>query len=66
MANRGANTNSAQFFITDAAAAHLDGGYTIFGQCGVDVVHVIANVKTGPADRPTQPITIKTIKIVRK
>src|SRR4051794_30253480 len=30
MANRGKNTNGAQFFITDAAAAHLDGGYTIF------------------------------------
>ncbi len=33
MANRGPNTNSAQFFITTHAASHLDGGYTIFGEC---------------------------------
>ena len=33
MANRGPNTNGAQFFITDAAAAHLDTSYTIFGEC---------------------------------
>jgi peptidyl-prolyl cis-trans isomerase A (cyclophilin A) len=34
MANRGPNTNSAQFFITTHAASHLDGGYTVFGECG--------------------------------
>ncbi|MEZ4308115.1 MAG: peptidylprolyl isomerase [Polyangiaceae bacterium] len=34
MANRGPNTNGAQFFITDAGPVHLDGGYTIFGECG--------------------------------
>jgi cyclophilin family peptidyl-prolyl cis-trans isomerase/protein-disulfide isomerase len=39
MANSGADTNGSQFFITYAAAVHLDGGYTIFGQVlsGLDV-----------------------------
>lgn len=66
MANRGANTNSAQFFITDEEAFHLDGGYTIFGECGpVELIHKIAGVET-VRDRPTTPPVIKSIKITRK
>jgi peptidyl-prolyl cis-trans isomerase A (cyclophilin A) len=67
MANRGKNTNGAQFFITDAAAAHLDNGYTIFGECGpVDLVHKIASVETQPGDRPVNPPDIKKVTITRK
>ncbi|MFO0586520.1 MAG: peptidylprolyl isomerase [Polyangiaceae bacterium] len=70
MANRGKNTNSAQFFITDEAAYHLDpprGGYTIFGECGpVELVHKIASVKTGRMDRPDTPPVIKKVTITRK
>jgi peptidyl-prolyl cis-trans isomerase A (cyclophilin A) len=66
MANRGPNTNSAQFFITDDAAYHLDSGYTIFGECGpVETVHKIASIET-VGDRPRTPPDIKKISIARK
>jgi peptidyl-prolyl cis-trans isomerase A (cyclophilin A) len=66
MANRGPNTNGAQFFITDAAAPHLDKGYTIFGECSpVDVVHTIASLPVR-GDHPLNPPDIKKITITRK
>jgi peptidyl-prolyl cis-trans isomerase A (cyclophilin A) len=66
MANRGHNTNGAQFFITDEAAAHLDGNYTIFGECSpVDTVHKIASIDTR-GDRPLDAPKIKSVKIARE
>jgi peptidyl-prolyl cis-trans isomerase A (cyclophilin A) len=66
MANRGPNTNSAQFFIMDDAAVHLDGGYTIFGECGpVETIHKIASVEVR-GDRPTTMPVIKKVTITRK
>lgn len=65
MANRGHDTNGAQFFVTDAGAAHLDGNYTIFGECSpVAVVHAIANAPTN-RERPLDEITIDRVTIRR-
>lgn len=76
MANRGPNTNSAQFFITDAAAYHLDfdnsrgrqtGGYTIFGECGpIETVHKIASVEMATREKPKKAPVIQKIKITRR
>ena len=66
MANRGPNTNGTQFFITDAAAAHIDTSYTVFGECApLDVVHEIAGVPTAQNDRPKTPVTTVRVGISR-
>ncbi len=65
MANRGPNTNGAQFFITDQAASNLDGGYTIFGDCTpVATIHAIAAVPVD-GEAPNPPVVIKSIKVAR-
>ena len=65
MANRGHDTNGMQFFITDAGAAHLDGNYTIFGECSpVSVVHAIAAVPV-QRERPLTTVTITTVEVSR-
>jgi peptidyl-prolyl cis-trans isomerase A (cyclophilin A) len=66
MANRGPNTNGQQFFIMDAAALHLDKGYTIFGMCGPDaVIEKLASVEV-QGDHSLKPTKIKKITITRK
>jgi peptidyl-prolyl cis-trans isomerase A (cyclophilin A) len=66
MANAGPNTNRSQFFITEAAQASLNGGYTIWGQCGnVDVVKAIARVKRDARDKPLTPVLIQHVIVER-
>jgi len=64
MANSGPNTNGSQFFIM-AVDYPLPPLYTIFGRVivGQDVVTKIENMQTGPADRPTESVTINSITL---
>jgi len=62
-------SNSAQFFITEVATPHLNGGYTIFGECDeatVTLVKQIARMAADPStDRPFRPVKINHITISR-
>ena len=66
-ANAGPNTNSSQFFITEVATPHLNGGYTILGQCdeaSVALVKQIASMSRDPMnDKPFRPVKITHITI---
>jgi peptidyl-prolyl cis-trans isomerase A (cyclophilin A) len=73
MANAGRDTNGSQFFITISSRplTQLDGGYTIFGQCGnLDVANAIAAApKTfgpnGEQSKPLNPVKITKLTIVK-
>lgn len=54
-----------QMYKTIGGTPHLDGGYTVFGEVldGFNVIDLIAAVKTGPADRPVENVSM-TIEIL--
>ncbi|MCK4458146.1 MAG: peptidylprolyl isomerase, partial [Methanosarcinales archaeon] len=56
---------SSQFYICDGAPPQLDGQYAVFGRTieGMDVVRAIAEVKTGPQDKPVKSVVITKISI---
>jgi peptidylprolyl isomerase len=65
MANSGPNTNGSQFFINANDNNFLDTKHTVFGKVteGMDVVTAIEMTPTTPADRPIEPVVIKSITI---
>lgn len=63
MANKGPKTNGSQFFVTFAAAPHLDGKNTVFGRIleGWDVLDKIEEVKVDKKNRPLEAIKIERV-----
>lgn len=60
MANRGADTNSCQFFITMKATPWLDGDHVVFGKVvrGMNVARLVSQVPTDDKDHPKVNVTI--------
>lgn len=69
MANAGANTNGSQFFITlsDDSAPDLDGRHNVFGKVveSIGTVRTIGSVITDAEEKPTFPVTIDKVTILR-
>ena len=70
MANAGPGTNGSQFFITLAPTTWLNFKHTIFGEVADDasrkVVDTIGAVRTGPQDKPVEPVVIEAITVERQ
>lgn len=67
LANSGPNTNGSQFFLNLGDTPHLTGKHTVFGEVsgGFDVVEAIGSTPVGEGDKPTTPITIVGITVVK-
>ncbi len=65
MANHGRNTAGSQFFITLEPSPHLDGKYTIFGECDLGVARKIASQPASPEGRPETPVVIDAVRVER-
>lgn len=65
MANKGPATNGSQFFLTFAAAPHLDGKNTVFGRLleGWDVLDKLEAIPVDKKNRPQEQIRIDRVQI---
>lgn len=64
------NSAGTQFFLCLGRVPHLDRQYTAFGKTADDaslkVVMAIGGVKTGSGDKPVEPVTINSAKVLEK
>ncbi|MEG0769919.1 MAG: peptidylprolyl isomerase [Ruthenibacterium sp.] len=60
------NSGGSQFFLMQADAPHLDGGYAAFGHIveGIEVVDEIAALPVDGRDKPKIPAVMKTVRVV--
>ncbi|MFA6801171.1 MAG: peptidylprolyl isomerase [Acholeplasmataceae bacterium] len=60
------NSASSQFFIMHKNSPHLDGAYAAFGAVtkGIEIVDLIAQVKTDYQDKPIDDIVITSFKLI--
>ncbi|KAM6498398.1 Cyclophilin-like domain containing protein [Amanita muscaria] len=66
MANKGANTNGSQFYITFRATPHLDKKHTVFGKLvgGEDVLDALENLpRKDGTERPARTVRIQEVVI---
>ena len=65
MANKGADTNRSQFFITYDKQPHLNNKYTVFGRVidGHETLDAMEQIPVGKKDRPLTDITLSSITI---
>jgi len=65
MANKGPATNGSQFFITYAAAPHLDGKNTVFGRLleGWETLDKIEAILVDKKNRPKTPVRIERVLV---
>jgi len=62
-------SSSCQFYIILKDRPDLDqGGYTVIGNVveGMDVVDKVAQVKTGPGDKPVTPVVMERVTVEEK
>lgn len=66
MATSGPDTGGSQFFVTLAAAPHLDDRHSVFGRVveGLDVARAIGEAETDAQDRPVEPIALTSVEIL--
>jgi len=61
-------SSGSQFFFCHVDIPHLDGEYTVYGKIieGIEVIDKIAEVNTGPGDRPLEDVVMDRVYMTTK